>query len=59
MGRITELIAFLNMEKLPSAYERQFLFTHLIITDELMKLRREYCKQRRNNADRATGGGAK
>lgn len=42
MGRLSELIWFMNSEKMPSKMELQHRYRYLTITDELKKHRRQY-----------------
>jgi len=46
MGTATELIDFLNIDKVPGAREWQFRYSYISKTPELLKLRKEY---RKNN----------
>ncbi len=41
MGRATEFFHFINQEKLNK--EDDHLYTHLTITDEIKKLRKDHC----------------
>jgi rRNA-processing protein FCF1 len=45
MGRLTEIIDFLNQEEMPSTQYQRHFYTHIEVTDELKKLRQEYRKQ--------------
>ena len=57
MGRLTELFDYLNRPELPSAAERQILYTHINPEDpELKKLRREYRKNLRKNGEDSPEG---
>ena len=42
MGSFSEYVAFLNAEKLPSKTDCKVLFTHIDITPELIRERRNY-----------------
>lgn len=42
MGRKSQLFWFLNMEEVPSAQQRKYIFTKLYISEELKEFRREY-----------------
>jgi hypothetical protein len=50
MGRLTELIDFLNKDEMPTAQYQQHFYTHLHVTEELKKLRLEYRKQLKQNS---------
>ncbi len=45
MGRLSQLIWFLNSDKLPSKEQEETTYTHLTISPNLKKLRTKY----RNN----------
>jgi len=51
MGTVTQFIAFLNAEKLPTIDQQFVQYTHLTITNDLKKLRREY-RMRNRRAER-------
>ena len=42
MGRLSQLIYYLNAEEPPTDEELKTVYTHLDITDELKKYRQEY-----------------
>ena len=42
MGRLTQIIKYLNAEDTPTADEVNTVYTHLEITDDLKKYRKEY-----------------
>jgi len=42
MGRLTQIINYLNAEETPLQDELKNVYTHLDITDELKKYRKEY-----------------
>lgn len=42
MGRLTQLIQYLNAEEPPTDEELKTVYTHLEITEELKKYRKEY-----------------
>jgi hypothetical protein len=42
MGRASQILWFLNAEKMPSEEELTNYYTHLHVTDELKKLRSEH-----------------
>ena len=50
MGRISQLFWYLNMEEAPNEVEKKTVFTHLDITDDLKKLKREYRKSHKNES---------
>jgi hypothetical protein len=49
VGRLTEIIDFLNREEMPTSQIQAHIYTHIEITDELKKLRREYRAQLKQN----------
>lgn len=42
MGRLTELLDFINRESIPSPQTREFIYFHISVDDELLNLRRVY-----------------
>ncbi len=46
MSRISQYIAFINSEELPSKFQRMSLYTHLTITDEMVKERNRLIKMK-------------
>jgi hypothetical protein len=44
MGRLSQIIAFINADKAPTDREMQFHYTSISKTPELMKARREHQK---------------
>ena len=52
MGRVTELIDFINRDTIPDELERKSLYSHITIDDKIIRLRKEYrkrLKKERNN----------
>ena len=49
MSRISQYIAFINSEELPSKFQRMNLYTHLTITDEMVKERNRLIKMNRKS----------
>ena len=47
MGRITELIDFINRDKIPDKIERQFLYSYLSIDKKMIKTRKKYRKSKK------------
>ena len=46
MGRLTEYFDFINTKEIRTEEERDFLYSHLSITDEIKKLRRKNLKDK-------------
>ena len=49
MGRGSQIFWFLSEEKMPTDQEQRHFYTHLAITDDLKKLRKEYRHTLRNS----------
>ena len=45
MGRLTEYFDFINTKEIRTEEERDFLYSHLTITDKIKKLRRKNLKK--------------
>lgn len=45
MGRATEFIDFINRKPIRSEEERDFLYSHITVTNKLKKVRKEYLKR--------------
>lgn len=56
MGRLSQIIAYLNIEKHPSDLQRQHYFTGINITPELKALRRKHRAQLRKAMEMIQGG---
>jgi hypothetical protein len=44
MGKLTQLIVFLNADKIPTSIDMQHTFTHISKTDKLIAVRKKYKK---------------
>jgi len=55
MGSASEYVAFLNMDKLPSRQDMQSMFSHIRITDEMIRERQAY----RRNLSKSEKEGAR
>jgi len=45
MGRVTEFIDFINRKPIRTQEERDFLYSHITITEKVMKARKENLKK--------------
>ena len=45
MGRVTELIDYINRKYEPTPLEKRAEYTHISFTEELIKARKEYRKR--------------
>jgi len=54
MGRISEIVSFLNSRYIPTGIEWLTKYTHIDKTVELMRARREYQKKMRDEKNNST-----
>ena len=45
MGRATEFIDFINSKPIRSEEERDFIYSHLTVTDKIKEIRKKYLKR--------------
>ena len=48
MGRVTQFIDFINRKKMPSEDEQTTDYSHISITEELKRIRKDYRKKTKN-----------
>ena len=57
MGRLTEYFDFINTKEIRTEEERDFLYSHLTITDKIKKLRRKNLNRKGRRSTILTGTG--
>ena len=49
MGRVSEFIAFINEDKIPTEEDMKFLYSHISKTKKLKETRKKYKKNIKND----------
>tara|TARA_Y100001963_G_C6598666_1_gene361433 strand:- start:423 stop:569 length:147 start_codon:yes stop_codon:yes gene_type:complete len=45
MGRVTEFIDFINSKPIRGEEERDFIYSHLTVTDKIKQIRKQHLKE--------------